>query len=375
MPFLHGIDIMRCQRQNIECQQSKRQPERMRHKAGCVQNKGQQRAAQDQADAEGPSAGNLQAQEQNHGYRAEKEQENQLGKIRHLCLSPALQKTLDHIGLNLRAVHLGTLVNGREIGILQGRGKGADDHDPARPIIGRYLSADQSGDRNTVVVATRACRVGNVKMAHAAGMRGRQFLSLLLQIAAGGLEGHGIYPAFFASVGLHIQEPVPHHAVDIRHGIDMPLSRTAAQTLVRFLVGKDSRCLHLCCVSVLPGDLLSEPGHGSCDHIAQIFGRCREPVICLLRAAACIENVDGSDGGLFFRICRKCLQGGSHDIPVPGIVGTQELQCLLIDSDDNNITGRDPGALEEPVLCPPVQASEHPQTDKQSHQQRRCNGK
>ena len=109
--------------------------------------------------------------------------------------------------------------------------------------------------------------------------------------------------------------------------------------------------------------------------VIENMNRFRQPVICLLRAAACIENVDGSDGGLFFRICRKCLQGGSHDIPVPGIVGTQELQCLLIDSDDNNITGRDPGALEEPVLCPPVQASEHPQTDKQSHQQRRCNGK
>ena len=366
---------MRGQCQNIENYHGKGQPERMCYKSRFIKNKSEQSAENNQAGAQAPAAAHFHAQKQDHGCCADEKEGDQLRQVGYLRLSPVLQKTLDDIGLDLHTVHLGTLVNGCEIGILQSRRTGTDEHDLAGPVIGGNLSADQHGDRDPVVVITRAHCEGNVKMARFTDFGKLQLLSLLFQKAACRFAGHGIHPALFGSVGLHVQKSVPHDTVDIHHGIDMSLPCAAAQGFKGLLIGQYRRGAHRRCPSVLPGDLLPELSHTGRDHIAEISGCFCKAVICLLCAVSRIKDINGSDSRLFIGIRSKRLQGGSHNIAVPGVIGSQELQCVFIDPDDNNIPGRGPRALKEPVLRPSVHASEHTQTDQTGDQQSRGNGK
>ena len=172
---------------------------------------------------------NFCAQEQNHDRGTDEKEENQLRRIGCFCFSLVLQKALDHIRLNLHAVHLRALVNGCKISILQSRRVGPDQNDLACPVICRHLAAEDSGDRYVVIIPSGAGCIGNIEMPSRAHLRQFQFLSLLRQISPGCLAGHGIDPAVGGSVRIHIQKAVAHHAVHIRHGIDMPLGRAVPQ--------------------------------------------------------------------------------------------------------------------------------------------------
>ena len=326
----------------------------MRDKAGFVQQICQEYSEHDQSRTDCAAACHLHAQILFHSRRADEKEDDQLRQICCFCFFPALQETLDDIGLDFHAIHLCALVDGCKICILQRRCIWSYENDLACPVISRYLPAQKRSNRNTVIVGARMSCVRNVKMTACSGFWKQRFQPLLFQIGTDSLIGQRIYSIVFLSVRIHIQKPMPQHAVHIHHGIDMPLLCAVSQSLIRLFISDHSRRIYFRRPSVLPCDLFAELCHRGCDHISEAAGRLCQPLICLFRAVSRIENIDSGNCGSFIGVFSQCFKCGSNNVPVPGIVRPQQIKCLVIDPNNNDIRGCHSGMLKEPVLHPSV---------------------
>ena len=247
-----------------------------------------------------------------------------------------------------------------------------DQDDLAGPERGGDLAADQSGDGKAVIEIAGTPRIGDVKKAPAVDRGSLDLPALSLQEKTRRLKRRGVYPV---SVRLNEKKGVAHHAVLIRHGVDMTLCGVDAQGFIRLFISENGGVVPGGRAAVFPGDLLTENGRGSGDHVAQPRCGLREPVIRLLVRVAGIQHVDRRDGGQVVRIrCQRFQRIGDH-VPAPGVVRPQRGEGLLVDAEQDDVPGGGGRALEEPVLHPLVHPAKHARTDDRCHEDRAEHGK
>ena len=312
LPLPHSLHIVRRHRQNIDRPDSCHPPEGVRHKARLVQIDRHNRTHNAEPQRTQPGRQHLHMKECCHRSRTQHKKRGDLRPLGYLFFDRLLQKTLDHVGLNLHPEHLPALIDRSKIGVLKRSRIRPDQHNAARPVVGRHFAADHPRDRHAVIIIARPARVRNVEESVGGGRSGncgvgagrtfcaswafcagrggacRAFCAslvsacggsacrLLLQIHLCRYITHRIDAGILSLCRgarlrriarlrefswLHIQQSVTHHSVHIAHRIDMPLRRACPKLLIGLQKPHNRRSIDHRRMSVHPGDSLSELRH------------------------------------------------------------------------------------------------------------------
>ena len=348
-----GLDVVGDDGGKIEQRRAEGQPEHVSDDPGQIQPIRGQDAEESQAGAEDAAVAGRHAEEEEGRGDEDRGNDKKLNRVRGLGFQIVLQKGLNDIGLVLDAVHGLGLVRRGEIGILQGRGIGADEDDFACPGFGGDLTHNQLIEGEALIEIPGLAGEGDIVMAGGIDIRQAEGLPFALQEEAGALGRHGRrLPAVRIA---DVEEGMAKDAVQVGHGVDMTLGGDGLQGVIRVDIVDDGGRVQGDRMAILPGDLVPVFRHAGSDHGGKRRGSLGQLIIGSGIGLALIEDIGSDDSGEMIRVRSQLLKGIGHEGAVDRTVGAQLGQGFPVNTDDDDIAGGDAALLIEGVLGPAVQ--------------------